>query len=390
MSCELPPIRIIQTRKRVTEFKDKIRAAGGKVEFLYDPMKGIATQISGSGFIAMYLVAVSMDGRHLLATVPATGIGRTAVYPQPSIITYIQSDELGMWGRNCPACQKYFRTNHIMGLTFCPYCSVGDDSLAFISQAQRTYITACYDAFGRAYVGKKNTSVDVAEITDDVAAWHYSEEKLQTHFKCDTKDCRAETDILGEYGFCPRCGRTNARKFFFDRMSKMLIRWEEVNTTISDRREREDSWEKMTIAGLSEFEALAKHLRARLLLFPMTPKRRKRVLELNFQKPFEADALLAQWFDIGVLKWTGNKSTSARAVPEADFPFIKKMIQRRHILMHNGGVVDQEYLDLSNDTQVRLGERIRVRSKESKRFIEYCQQLGANLMDNVEDGFTQE
>jgi hypothetical protein len=135
----------------MSNFKDKIRAAGGKVEFLYDPAKGIACQISGCGFIAMYLVAVSMDGRHLLSTVPAGGYGATLVYPKPSVLTYIQSDEQGMWGRNCPACQKYFRTNHVMGDTFCPYCAVGADSLAFVSKDQRTYITASYDAFARAY-----------------------------------------------------------------------------------------------------------------------------------------------------------------------------------------------------------------------------------------------
>jgi hypothetical protein len=45
---------------KMTEFKDKIPAAGGKVEFLYDPISGgISTQISGSGFMAVYLVAVS-------------------------------------------------------------------------------------------------------------------------------------------------------------------------------------------------------------------------------------------------------------------------------------------------------------------------------------------
>jgi len=83
---------------QMSEFKDKIPAAGGNVEFLYDPAHGgIATRISG--FIrAMYLVAVSVDGRHLLSTVPASGIGQTVVYPQPSVVTYIQSDEQGMWG----------------------------------------------------------------------------------------------------------------------------------------------------------------------------------------------------------------------------------------------------------------------------------------------------
>jgi hypothetical protein len=125
------------------EFKDKIGAAAGKVEFLYDAATGgIANQVSGSspGIFRMYIVAVSMDGRHLLAEVSATGLGVTPVYPQPSVITYIQSDEQGMWGRNCPLCQKYFRTTHVMGETCCPYCAAGESGLTFVSKEQRSYI----------------------------------------------------------------------------------------------------------------------------------------------------------------------------------------------------------------------------------------------------------
>jgi len=374
----------------MSKFKDKIPAAAGKVEFLCDPKTGgIATQISGVGFMAMYLVAVSMDGRHLLSTVSATGIGQTPVYPQPSVLAYIQSDEQGMWGRNCPLCKKYFRTNHVMGFTFCPYCSAGEASLAFISKEQRTYITAFYDAFARAYVGKKNISLDIADITDRTPAWHYAEEKLQFHFTCDTKDCHAETDILGEYGYCPRCGRTNARKLFSERISKMLTRLEETKNMVSDRKARGAIWEEMTVTSLSEFEALARHLRTSLLRFPMTANRRKRLEELNFQKPLQADETLARWFDIGLLEWAGDDITPSRKVPESDLPFIKKMIQKRHILMHNGGIVDQAYLDLSGDIQVRLNERISVESKEAKRFIECVRGMAANLLDNVEYGFSE-
>lgn len=374
----------------MSEFKDKIPAAGGKVEFLYDPVGGgIAAQISGSGFWATYLVAVSMDGRRLLSTVPATGIGQAPVYPQPSVLTFIQSDEQGMWGRNCPLCQKYFRTNHVMDVTYCPYCAAVAPSLAFISQDQRNYITLCYDAFARAYIGKKSTSLDLADITDRTPAWHYSEEKQQLHFACDTKDCRAETDILGQYGYCPKCGRTNARRLFNERMDEMLARLEETKRTVSDRRERGEMWEDMTVKSLSNFEALAKHLRIRLLRFPMTPKRRKQLEELNFQRPFHADQSLVQWFDIGVLKWAGNDTNPQRKIPDSDLPFIKKMIQKRHILMHNGGLVDQDYLDHSGDTQARLNERVSVCSDEAKRFIQSVRGMGANLMDNVEDGFSE-
>lgn len=195
----------------MAEFQDKIPAAQGKVEFLYDPVsRGIATQISGTGLIALYCVAVSMDGRRLLSTVTPPGLGETSVCPRPSVITYIQSDTQGMWGRNCPFCKKYFRTNHVFGVTFCPYCAAGTDSLHFISKEQRKYIIAFYDAFARAYLGKTNTSLDISEVTDKTPAWHYSEEKQQLHFSCATSDCATNTDILGDFGYCPKV-RPNKR-----------------------------------------------------------------------------------------------------------------------------------------------------------------------------------
>jgi hypothetical protein len=373
----------------MVDFKDKIGAAAGKVEFLYTPGKGIAVQISGSspGIFAMYMVAVSMDGRHLLSEIPATGIGVQPVYPQPSMIAYIQSDTLGMWGRNCPACQKYFRTNHVIGETWCPYCSALAPSLAFVSKDQRKYILACYDAFARALREKKDTAVEFAEITDSNSAWHYSEQKQQFHFTCSEKDCKTETDILGEYGYCPRCGRTNARKLFLERIDKMLNRWADADKSVSDRQERGLVWEELTKNIVGDFEHLAKHLRIKLLHFPMTPNRRKRLEELNFQQPLQANESLVQWFDVGLLAWPGNTKTPKRIIQDADLPFIKKMIQRRHILIHNGGIADHDYLALSGDNQAQLGERIRVRSGEAKRFIEIVRTMAENLLDNLEHGF---
>jgi len=57
--------------------------------------------------------------------------------------------------------------------------------------------------------------VDMADITDEKVAWHSSEVKLQFHFVCQTKGYKCQTDILGEYGYCPRCSVSNARDVFF-------------------------------------------------------------------------------------------------------------------------------------------------------------------------------
>lgn len=373
----------------MSEFKDQIPAAGGKIDFLYDSATGlISTRISGTGFFAMYIVAVSMDGRHLLESVVPAGMGGVMVYRQPSVLTYMQSDEQGMWGRNCPYCQKYFRTNHNMGDTYCPYCSQPAPDLAFISREQRAYLTAFYDGFARAYLEKKNTSLDLAEITDKTATWHYSEEKQQHHFVCQTDKCGTQTDILGEYGFCPRCGRTNARKQFADFIGQELARLEELKKTVTDRKERGLIWEKMIVDAVSKLEVLGKHLRRRLLGYPLMATRRKQLEKLSFQQPVAADSSLKEWYGFGLLEWPGTDTNPQRKVDAAELPFIKKMVQRRHILIHNGGVVDQDYLDQSGDTDVRLDERIRVSSKEAKRFLEDVAQMGMNLLDNVEEGFS--
>jgi hypothetical protein len=64
------------------------------------------------------------------------------------------------------------------------------------------------------------------------------------------------------------------------------------------------------------------------------------------------------------------------------------MVQKRHILIHNGGVVYQEYLDNTGDGSVELDERIKIQSKEAKRFLTLVRDMARNLLDNVEVGFS--
>lgn len=219
------------------------------------------------------------------------------------------------------------------------------------------------------------------------AAWHYSEVKQQFHFKCDTDKCGTEADILGDYGFCPQCGRTNARKLFNEEIERKLARWQETKQNVADRNARKEVWEDLTVKCVSAFEPFAKHVRLKLLLLPMTARRRKHLEDLSFQRPLAANDCLMQWFDVGLLEWPGNPTIPKRTIPPDEVAFIRKMIQRRHILIHNRGIVDQEYLELSEDAAFALGERISIQSAEAKRFIERVREMGLNLLDSVEHGF---
>lgn len=370
----------------MAEFKEAIPAGGGKITYHFDAQKGFAFEVSGF-MRALYFVALSMDGRQVLCAVPAGGVGHVSVQPHPSVTACIQSDQQGMWGRNCPHCNKYFRTNHVVPeITHCPYCAEVAPSIAFISKDQQVYLTACYDTFARAYRERKTASIGEENVTDTKSTWHYSEVKQQFHFKCEADGCRIETDILGDYGFCPKCGRTNARKLFNEEIERLLARWKETNQNVTDRNVRKEVWEDLTVKCVSALEPFSRHVRLKLFLLPMTTRRRKQLEDLSFQKPVTADDSLMKWFDIGLLEWPGNATIPKRTIPPDEVAFIKKMVQRRHILIHNRGIVDQEYLDLSGDNIFALGERIRIRSGEAKRFLEQVREMGLNLLDNIEHG----
>ena len=167
----------------------------------------------------------------------------------------------------------------------------------------------------------------------------------------------------------------------------MLGRWQETNQNFADRKARKEAWEDLAVKSVSAFEPFAKHIRLKLLLLPMTARRRKQLEDQSFQRPLAANDSLMQWFDVGLLEWLGNATIPKRTIPPDEVAFIKKMVQRRHILIHNRGIVDQEYLDLSGDTSFALGERISIRSAEAKRFLERVRDMGLNLLDNVEHSF---
>lgn len=248
-----------------------------------------------------------------------------SVHPQPSVLACIQSDAQGLWGRNCPRCEKYFRTNHIVPeMTHCPYCAEIAPSIAFISKDQRVYLTACYDTFARAYRERKTASIGEENISDVKSAWHYSEVTQQFRFKCDTEKCGTETDLLGDYGFCPQCGRTNARKLFNEEIERMLARWQETKQNVADRKARGEVWEDLTVKSVSTLEPFAKHVRLKLYLLPMTARRRRQLEDLSFQRPLAANESLMQWFDIGLLEWRGDATIPKRTVPPDDVTFIKR------------------------------------------------------------------
>jgi hypothetical protein len=111
-------------------------------------------------------------------------------------------------------------------------------------------------------------------------------------------------------------------------------------------------------------------LRHRLKLIPTTPKRKKELDKLSFQRVLDACESLDQWYGLETLEGVSDEQKA----------FLKMMMHRRPIITHNGGRVDADYLKFSGDTQAKLNERIRIRSSQVRRLLEIVRLLGNNLI----------
>jgi hypothetical protein len=357
------------------EFQE-ISHTGGKIAFLHDPDQGTAIQITHSNPWAatLHQVCVSFDGE-ILDFVPIGGIGRVIPYPQPSMLAFVISDREGFFGRRCPQCKSYFRSNFLTSRTVCPYCGHRDKGVEFLTENQIQFIGNFCNTYLEAHREGETVTIDLDALVDQLPGnkpgWVYKEERQQSQHKCT--QCRCLYDILGDYGVCPFCGQPNFAQVISKKLNDLAAKFEDVDENVADRHEREVEWEKLTRC-VSEFEALANTMRTHLLQLPATPRRKADLSRLSFQRIIQAAERIEQWYGIEILY----------GVSQEDREFLNKMFNRRHIFTHNAGRVDQEYIDNTGDTSVRLNQVIRFRSREIKRLIPLIRTCSKNLIERFE------
>ena len=339
--------------------------AGGKITITPGPNRSYQLgfqHISSTHGMALYQLAVGHDGRPL-AVVSAMGVGvATPPHPKPSILAFIISDAQQMWGRTCPQCRTYFRTKHISGMTVCPYCTFAEDSIYFLTDSQRRYARMFVEAVGNAIATQTQVVIDFEEVTD-LPEWTYSEQQLQHKFNCSR--CNVTTDILGEYGSCPSCGKRNSGGVFHRKMNDIEKQLVDANP---DRRS------ELLGSTVSVFEAMANDLKKILVSIPCHPTRREQIARLNFQDIALAVKQLQNWYAFDL-----SKGSSA-----VDLAFVDIMFKRRHLFTHNAGRVDEKYLAETGDKTFQLHEAVVLSHEEMIRFLPLVRKLGGNLISDAD------
>ncbi len=291
----------------------------------------------------------------------------------------ITPDEDGYLGRECPVeeCLGYFKITPGTGVKgpapcHCPYCGHSGDNNTFFTQEQIEYAKSVVlrqvtDALHRDLKSMEfdhkprggfgiGISLKVTRGAQHPIRY-YREKELETEVVCDS--CTLRYAIYGVFGWCPDCGVHNS----FQILSKNLeLAKKELTLAESAEKELADHLTGDALENVvSAFDGFGREVCLRKgadIRFQGLPGAQRRVQE-QFGFDFSDAVTPEQW--------------------EA----VCRIFQKRHLLAHKMGVIDEDYVHKSKDPGAIVGRKIRVRPEEVTSSIALVEALGRRLFAGI-------
>lgn len=300
----------------------------------------------------------------------------------------LPADEDGMTGRECPiaTCLGYFKVQFGTGLKgenlpcHCPYCghSAGQDQ--FFTQEQIEYaksvvvndITAklirdlkkhefSYQPKGPFGIG---LSLNVTGSPEPIR--RYREKQLETVITCE--NCTLRYAIYGVFGYCPDCGVHNSLQILdknLELAAKELALAETADPALADILTA-DALEN----AVSAFDGFGREW--------------SRVHAAKATDPAKAEAISFQ--NLTGAKKRVNELYAidlAASLTAPEWDTARRGFQKRHLLAHKMGVIDQAYIDSTGEARAVIGRKVSIEKSEVTELIDLIRRIGAHLSSSL-------
>jgi hypothetical protein len=302
----------------------------------------------------------------------------------------IPTDENGLTGRECPNpdCLGYFKIKFGTGLKgenlpcHCPYCGHISGHDHFWTKEQLEYARSIM-----ANEVSKALKADVKDWDRDLRRStrnsfiklsmnfkggshpirYFREKQLETNVVCDT--CTLEYAIYGVFAFCPDCGVHNSLQILrknFELVQKEIKLAQDSEDKELAKHLIEDALEN----AVSSFDGFG---RATCLAFSNKASDQDQAKETSFQNINNAKNRVQTLF--------GFNMASSLDVNQWDF--LVRCFQKRHLLAHTMGVIDEEYIKKANDPKAILGRKIVIDADEVIQLTQILGIVGNDLHRNL-------
>jgi predicted RNA-binding Zn-ribbon protein involved in translation (DUF1610 family) len=193
-------------------------------------------------------------------------------------------------------------------------------------------------------------------------------EEMQLEIQCER--CNSRFAVVGSAYFCPACGHNSVERTFFDSLRKITAKTaniEIVRAAIEKSVSKDEA--ELTCKSLIEtcisdgvvaFQKLCDGL-----------------YETHGQAPFNAFQRLEQ----SEILWRKLYTVSYSEWLKADeYAELKIIYQKRHLLAHNEGIVDDRYVTKSGDIKYKPGQRLVITINDIDVMVNCLNKLATQLL----------
>lgn len=220
-------------------------------------------------------------------------------------------------------------------------------------QTRNSFITMSMKVQG----GKVHTTVVPAKAA----------EEMRMEVQCEV--CNTRFSVIGNAFFCPACGHDSVTRNYADALKKIQVKRDNLGVI---RQALTES------TGKDEAEVTCRSLLESCVLDGVVAFQKFcEELYIDYGKPpFNAFQRLEQGGEL----W--QKAIGAGygdwLTPD-ELKGLKVLYQKRHILAHNDGIVDDQYISKSADNAYKVGQRIVVSERDIGELLGYLEKLGTGL-----------
>ena len=190
--------------------------------------------------------------------------------------------------------------------------------------------------------------------------------------KITCEKCNARFSVIGSAYFCPSCGHNSVERTFDDSIKKILSKIENaeiIRKAFADIGKKDEG--EVTIRSLIESalsDGVTAYQRLDEKLYEKIPAAPKAPFNA-FQRLDDGSKLWKRACGKGYEDWL-NK---------IEVDDLKILFQKRHILVHNEGIVDAKYIKRSGDMTYKVGQRVVVTELDICRLVDLIGKLAVEI-----------
>lgn len=201
-----------------------------------------------------------------------------------------------------------------------------------------------------------------------------SREIFEQKIKC--AKCHSRYSVIGSAFFCPSCGYNSVEQTFNNTINKIEASIKHISTirgTLNKINKDESENICQTIIDKGLIDCVVAFQRFCDVMYSKHRDAKSKIPVNAFQNIDTGEDLWKNLFNESYSDWLSTDK----------FHRLKTLYQRRHLLQHTEGLVDQKYLDRSFDNHYQINDRITIKKNDVIELVGYIKTLSSTIKRKV-------